>query len=68
MGNPFGVEVDMWSFGCVLLELLTGQLMFAGTDRADSVQKVILEKKKINFILLFVVLLIFFLMTLVAKD
>ncbi|BFZ11931.1 hypothetical protein BsWGS_14970 [Bradybaena similaris] len=39
LGNPFGVEVDMWSFGCVLLELLTGQLIFAGTDRADSLQK-----------------------------
>ena len=26
-------KVDMWSVGCIMAELLTGQVLFPGTDR-----------------------------------
>ncbi|EEF45224.1 ATP binding protein, putative [Ricinus communis] len=28
--NPYGLEVDIWSFGCLLLELLTLQIPYSG--------------------------------------
>ena len=30
MGLPYGCEIDMWSFGCILAELLTGYPLFPG--------------------------------------
>jgi dual specificity tyrosine-phosphorylation-regulated kinase 2/3/4 len=27
---PYGVEIDMWSFGCILAELYTGYPLFPG--------------------------------------
>ncbi len=29
----YGMEVDIWSVGCIMAELLTGQVLFPGTDR-----------------------------------
>lgn len=31
LGLPYGCEIDMWSFGCILAELLTGYPLFPGT-------------------------------------
>ena len=29
----YGNQVDLWSVGCIMAELLTGQVLFPGTDR-----------------------------------
>ena len=29
----YGKQVDLWSVGCIMAELLTGQVLFPGTDR-----------------------------------
>ncbi len=39
-GLPFGVEIDMWSLGCVLAELSTGQPLFTGSDKPEVLTKV----------------------------
>ena len=33
MGVPFGPAIDVWSVGCILAELWTGQPLFSGTTR-----------------------------------
>lgn len=30
MGMPYGCAIDMWSFACILAELLTGYPLFPG--------------------------------------
>lgn len=30
MGLPYGCEIDMWSFGCILAELYMGYPLFPG--------------------------------------
>ena len=32
----YNEKVDMWSVGCIMAELLTGQVLFPGTDRILS--------------------------------
>lgn len=32
---------DMWSFGCVLGELLSGKVLFPGTSTLNQVEKII---------------------------
>ena len=39
-GLPFGVEVDMWSLGCIIAELYIGQPLFYGTDKKTILSKV----------------------------
>ena len=29
----YGMKVDIWSVGCIMAELLTGQVLFPGNDR-----------------------------------
>lgn len=38
LGLPYGCEIDMWSFGCILAELLTGYPLFPGA--AGSQQRI----------------------------
>ncbi|PKA48812.1 Mitogen-activated protein kinase kinase kinase YODA [Apostasia shenzhenica] len=33
--NPYGLEVDIWSYGCLLLELLTLQVPFVGKSETE---------------------------------
>ena len=35
-GKPLDKRVDIWAFGCVLYEMLTGQRAFAGEDVTDT--------------------------------
>uniref|UniRef100_A0A7E4UUA1 dual-specificity kinase n=1 Tax=Panagrellus redivivus TaxID=6233 RepID=A0A7E4UUA1_PANRE len=42
MQQGFGLPIDMWSFGCILVELITGTPIFAGENRFDQMT-VILE-------------------------
>ncbi|KAE9550116.1 hypothetical protein FO519_006676 [Halicephalobus sp. NKZ332] len=36
MGIRYDVHIDMWSFGCIIPELLTGSPLFAGDDSFDQ--------------------------------
>ena len=36
LGLPYGTQVDVWSLGCMLIELHTGYPVFAGKDEADQ--------------------------------
>lgn len=37
----YGKEVDMWSVGCIMAELLTGQVLFPGSDHIDQLTKIL---------------------------
>jgi len=54
MGLPYGPEVDMWSFGCIVFELATGRPIFPAIDENELVemfQKIVgpLPKQMVNY-------------------
>ncbi|XP_039250311.1 dual specificity tyrosine-phosphorylation-regulated kinase 2-like [Styela clava] len=36
LGAKYGMPIDMWSFGCILAELLTGYPLLPGEDESDQ--------------------------------
>lgn len=36
LGLPYGMPIDMWSFGCILAELYTGYPLFPGENEIDQ--------------------------------
>jgi len=40
LGVQYGVEIDMWSFGCILYELLTGVPLFACESEQDLILRI----------------------------
>jgi serine/threonine-protein kinase len=40
-GNPVDRRTDIWAFGCVLYEMLTGKRAFAGEDFASTLARVL---------------------------
>lgn len=41
LGLPYSVAIDMWSLGCILVEMHTGEPLFSGSDQFDQMQKII---------------------------
>lgn len=41
LGLPYTVAIDMWSLGCILVEMHTGEPLFSGTDQFDQMQKIV---------------------------
>jgi len=36
LGHKYSMRIDMWSFGCILAELVTGQPLFAGENESEQ--------------------------------
>ena len=41
LGMPYNVSIDMWSLGCILAEMHTGEPLFSGSDQFDQMQKIV---------------------------
>ena len=35
LGLPYDSQIDMWSFGCIILEMLTGRPFFSASDENE---------------------------------
>lgn len=40
LGHPYGMEIDMWSLGCVAAELFFGLPLFPGTSEYDMILRI----------------------------
>ena len=38
LGTKYGHAVDMWSFGCIVYELITGRPLFPGHDENEMIE------------------------------
>ncbi|CAF0744255.1 unnamed protein product [Didymodactylos carnosus] len=41
LGIPYDMAIDMWSLGCILVEMHTGEPLFSGTNEFDQIMKIV---------------------------
>lgn len=41
LGLPYATAIDIWSLGCILAEMHTGEPLFSGSDQFDQMQKIV---------------------------
>ena len=41
LGLPYSMDIDMWSLGCILIEMHTGEPLFNGKDEYDQLRRVV---------------------------
>ncbi len=41
LGLPYATSIDIWSLGCILAEMHTGEPLFSGSDQFDQMQKIV---------------------------
>uniref|UniRef100_A0A8C2AKJ6 dual-specificity kinase n=1 Tax=Cyprinus carpio TaxID=7962 RepID=A0A8C2AKJ6_CYPCA len=41
LGMPYDLAIDMWSLGCILVEMHTGEPLFSGANEVDQMNKVV---------------------------
>ena len=41
LGLPYTVAIDVWSLGCILVEMHTGEPLFSGADQLDQMRKLV---------------------------
>ena len=41
LGIPYDLAIDMWSLGCILVEMHTGEPLFSGANEVDQVNKIV---------------------------
>uniref|UniRef100_A0A1A9X4N5 dual-specificity kinase n=1 Tax=Glossina brevipalpis TaxID=37001 RepID=A0A1A9X4N5_9MUSC len=41
LGIPYNLAIDMWSLGCILVEIHTGESLFSGCDEIDQMNKIV---------------------------
>lgn len=42
LGNGHTNKIDIWSFGCIVVELITGRSLFTGKNQEDQIMKIAL--------------------------
>ncbi|KAI5180033.1 glycogen synthase kinase 3 beta [Nematocida sp. AWRm80] len=46
-GNNYGTQVDIWSIGCILAEMLTHKILFKGESGEEILKSIIRKEKKL---------------------
>lgn len=41
LGIPYDMAIDMWSLGCILVEMHTGEPLFSGANEIDQMNKIV---------------------------
>ncbi len=41
LGIPYDTAIDMWSLGCILVEMHTGEPLFSGANEVDQMNKIV---------------------------
>ncbi|GBP36356.1 hypothetical protein EVAR_22488_1 [Eumeta japonica] len=41
LGVPYDLAIDMWSLGCILVEMHTGEPLFSGANEIDQMNKIV---------------------------
>lgn len=41
LGIPYDLAIDMWSLGCILVEMHTGEALFSGANEIDQMNKIV---------------------------